>query len=294
MAKNTKRRSGFLFILVIFILIGLVVFAYRDKFAVFFNTSFNSGKDFFTKKFSGKKTGENGKTTKIDLFGKKDSGNSSEGTKNNDQLKNEVEKLKESINEIKDKLDDKTKNNNSNSQNQTLVNKETKNNSQETTEITSIKQQSTQDQNKNQNNFHNKTSYVYFSVISNDDKLKLIKVKREINYIDMPLTETLKTLLKGPNNDEKSNSIITNIPENTKLISVTIKNNIAYINLTKEFEYNRFGKDATINQLKQIVYTTTEFENIKAVQFLIEGKVKTYLGGEGITINKPINRNDLS
>jgi spore germination protein GerM len=291
MAKNTKRRSGFLFILVIFILIGIIVFAYRDKFAVFFNTSFNAGRDFFSKKFSGNKKEREEKITKIDLFGKKDSSKTTENTKDNEQLKSEVEKLKESINEIKDKLDDKVQNN----KNQTLVNKkEEKNNFQEITGNTDTKKQNMQVQSKNQNNIHNKTSYVYFSMISNDDKLKLVKVKREINYIDMPLTETLKSLLKGPNNDEKSKSIITNIPENTKLISVTIKNNIAYINLTKEFEYNRFGKDATINQLKQIVYTTTEFENIKAVQFLIEGKVKTYLGGEGITINKPINRNDLS
>ncbi len=110
----------------------------------------------------------------------------------------------------------------------------------------------------------------------------------------MPLTETLKQLLYGPTASEKSNSLITNIPDKTTLLSVSIRNNIAYVNLSKEFEYNPSGKESTLAQLKQIVYTTTEFPNIKSVQILIEDKVKTYLGGEGIIINKPISRNDFN
>ena len=34
-------------------------------------------------------------------------------------------------------------------------------------------------------------------------------------------------------------------------------------------------------QLKQIVYTATEFSTV-VVQFLINGEVKTYIGGDGV------------
>ena len=83
----------------------------------------------------------------------------------------------------------------------------------------------------------------------------LFSVDRNVTYKDTPLTETISTLLKGPNEKEKTKEVITNIPQNSKLISVSIKDNTAFVNFSKDFEYNTYGKDATVIQIKQIVYT---------------------------------------
>ena len=119
-------------------------------------------------------------------------------------------------------------------------------------------------------------------------------VDRTVFYFNTPLTETLKSLLSGPQGNEKNIEMITNITNNTKLLSVTIKNNTAFINFSEEFELNSYGRDSTITQIKQVVYTATEFPNVKNVQILINGQIKKYLGGEGVLINKPYSRNDFS
>jgi spore germination protein GerM len=108
------------------------------------------------------------------------------------------------------------------------------------------------------------------------------------------LTETLKVLLNGPSSYEKTSDIITNIPDNSKILSVKVKEGIAYVDFSREFEFNKYGRESTLNQLKQIVFTATEFPTVKKVQFLIEGKIKNYLGGEGVVIDRPLSRNDFS
>ncbi len=141
---------------------------------------------------------------------------------------------------------------------------------------------------------YNKTRKVYFSRFNEDESQKLVATYRNVQYTDSPLTETLKVLLRGPTSAETSNGLLTNVPDNTSLRRVFIKNSIAYIDLSKAFEYNQYGRESMLLQLKQIVYTATEFGNIKGVQFLIDGQVKSYLGGDGISIGTPLTRNDFS
>lgn len=275
-----RGRSGFLFMLIIFALLGIIIYTYKDRFSVLFNTGYSTGKDFVEKNFGKKdKDGDKMITEKIDLLDKK----------NRDVAK---EKIKKNLEGIKDNID-YIKKNVIKHEVAKKDNKEIKQetNNQEDNIIKKSKQDSKEKEDKKR---HYRKSRLYFSVIQNDDKLKLVSVNRSISYIDTPLTETLKSLLAGPNSNEKSSKFITNIPNNTQLLSVSIKNNIAYINLSKEFEFNSYGKESTIAQIKQIIYTATEFSNVKSVKFLINGQAKTYLGGEGILINKPLARSDFS
>jgi len=54
--------------------------------------------------------------------------------------------------------------------------------------------------------------------------------------------------------------------------------------------YNRYGIEGYAGQLKQIVYTATNFSTVKDVQILIEGQPRDYLGGDGVYIGKPLSR----
>jgi spore germination protein GerM len=315
MAKK-NNRSGFLFMFIIFLLLGVIIYTYRDKFFVLFNTGVTSGKNIINKKFE-KKDSDDIATEKIDLMNKK---NNKEQDKKNVQknLFKNIDGIKKNINDIKEKVSnkvktDKTENTEKNEEKveeknteyskkekkEIVQNKEKNTNKIENNDSTNIKNTNEiKKENKidktKKNNLHSKNSRVYFSKLSNDEKLILVGVNRNIIYDNTPLTETIKILLNGPSNNEKSSDLITNIPNNTKLISIWIKNNTAYINFSNEFQYNSYGKDSTITQIKQVVYTATEFSNVKYVQILINGKIKKYLGGEGILIEKPFSRSDFS
>ncbi|MBQ9626149.1 MAG: GerMN domain-containing protein, partial [Treponema sp.] len=107
-------------------------------------------------------------------------------------------------------------------------------------------------------------------------------------------TDTIKALLAGPQSSEKS---MTLIPEGTRLLSATVRNGIAALNFSEEFEFNAIGADGYRGQLMQIVFTATEFATVESVQFLIEGQRKDYIGsGEDVWmwIGSPYTRSSFN
>ncbi len=306
MAK--KSRSGFLFMFVIFLLLGVIIYTYRDRFSVLLNTGISSGKKIINEKFN-KKDADKLANEKIDIMNKKNNDNNiKKDTK--EKLFDNINDIKTNINKIKEKVSENEsdkqkegkieneveKQNNVKIIDDTEKQKEVKNiNEPEKNEnFSNITINKDADNKEDNTKLHYKDSKIYLSKLDNSENLIIVSVNRNVSYINTPLTETLKTLLEGPNNNERSLNFITNIPNNTKLLSVTVKDNTAYINFSNEFEYNSYGKDSTITQLKQVVYTATEFSNVKYVQILINGKIKKYLGGEGIIIEKPFSRSDFS
>jgi germination protein M len=305
MAKRKKKnRSGFLFMILILIILGIIVYFYRDKFIVFMNTMFSSGKEFVEQKVKPDNKDKKSIFDKINIFEKKE--NLKDVTNDEKNVSNEKDKIK---NEIENKTVDSEKVINETDKNvpddKKVENETLKENDKKTVhskEEKSVKNNENTEkiiinkkvENNSNNNLHIKNFRIYFTRIDKNDSLVLTNVSRSIKYSDSPLTGTLNSLLIGPSKSEKTSSIISNIPQNSKILSVVIKNNIAYINFSKEFEFNQYGRESTVNQLKQIVFTATEFANIKSVQFMIEGKIKNYLGGEGVIINKPLTRDDFS
>ncbi|MBN2509838.1 MAG: GerMN domain-containing protein [Spirochaetales bacterium] len=118
-------------------------------------------------------------------------------------------------------------------------------------------------------------------------------VVRPVYYYDSPLTDTLKSLLRGPSTDELNMGLISLIPGDTAINSIKVSNGIASIDVTESFRFNSFGREGYRLQLMQIVYTATEFSTVKAVQFLINGTVHTYLGPEGVYIGGPLSRDSF-
>ncbi len=52
-------------------------------------------------------------------------------------------------------------------------------------------------------------------------------------------------------------------------------------------------RDGLEAQLKQVVWTATEFGSVRSVQILIGGKIADYLGPEGLRIRDPLSRESL-
>jgi spore germination protein GerM len=119
--------------------------------------------------------------------------------------------------------------------------------------------------------------------------LALVKVTRKLAVSDSPQLDSLNALLAGPTAEERNRGLINFIPQNTRIISAQVINNTVFLNFNEDFRYNTFGREGGAAQLKQIVWTATEFPNVHNVQIQIEGKTVDFLI-EGITIRNPIGR----
>ncbi len=109
---------------------------------------------------------------------------------------------------------------------------------------------------------------------------------------DSPMGDALNQLISGPSAGEEKTGCRTLIPAGTRLLSASIKNGVAILNFSEEFQFNQFGAEGSLAQLMQVVYTATEFSTVKSVQILIEGQKKDYLT-EGVWIGSPLNRSSF-
>lgn len=120
---------------------------------------------------------------------------------------------------------------------------------------------------------------------------KLIAAKRQIPDNDSKYTETVNALIAGPASKAEGISVM---PKGAKVLHVTVNNNTATVDFNKEFQTNfTGGSTGEIMLIGSIVDTLTEFPEIKAVQFTLEGRPLDILGGH-LDLTEPISRmNDL-
>ena len=135
---------------------------------------------------------------------------------------------------------------------------------------------------------------LYFVSIDNEGRVVRQEVLKDIPRSDAPLSDALNALFSGPSAQEEQRGLISLVPDGTRLISASIREGIAYVNVSEEFRFNGFGADGAIAQLAQVVFTATTFPTVTSVQILIEGQRLEYLSGEGVWIGSPLARKDFS
>lgn len=133
-------------------------------------------------------------------------------------------------------------------------------------------------------------SAIYFVKVNNEGEIELQKIIRPVYYSSSPLTETLKVLLEGLTAEELNQGLLNLIPQETKLNRVWISDGVAYIDFSEALRFNQFGSEGLTAELRQIVYTATEFQTVNAVQILINGEKLDYLSSEGIYVGEPLSR----
>lgn len=94
----------------------------------------------------------------------------------------------------------------------------------------------------------------------------LVPVTRVV-YSDADVTTAMVELCRGPKADS---GLERAMPEGCAVKSVSLKNGIVTINLTKEFSQNENADQ--IQMLRAIVFTALQFPGIKEVQLQVEGK----------------------
>jgi len=124
---------------------------------------------------------------------------------------------------------------------------------------------------------------VYFP---NADGTKLIAVSKKIKTGNDKYKAAMQALLEGTT-DKKLTVVM---PKNTKLQSVKVDKNIAYVDFSKEFIKNfTGGSTGEIMLVGSIVDTLTEYPEIKAVQILVDGKEIDSLSGH-MDLSTPLQR----
>ncbi len=134
---------------------------------------------------------------------------------------------------------------------------------------------------------------IYFIRVTDDGKIHPHRVDRRVSYADSPMTETIKTLISGPTMEELNLGLLNLIPKGTELLSARVQNGTAYLNFNESFRFNPMGVEGLLAQLQQIVFSSTEFDTVERVQFLIDGSRREYLGGEGVYIGEPLTRDSF-
>ena len=102
----------------------------------------------------------------------------------------------------------------------------------------------------------------------------------------------MQALLDAEPTTDRYSQVSTAIPSGTRLLGVTIKDGVATIDLSREFESGG-GSASAMYRLGQVVYTLTQFSTVRAVLFQVEGRTVTTFGAEGIVLDGPQSRRDF-
>jgi germination protein M len=104
-------------------------------------------------------------------------------------------------------------------------------------------------------------------------------------------TAAMIALLEGPTSEEKTAGMVSTIPEGTTFLGLNIDGGIATVDLSKEYASGG-GSLSMAMRLAEVVFTLTQFDSVKGVNFKLDGQPVEVFGGEGIVLDHPVNRSD--
>jgi spore germination protein GerM len=113
-------------------------------------------------------------------------------------------------------------------------------------------------------------------------------VKRLVPRSEAVAKAALEALIAGPTDTEQTTwpAISSAIPEDTRLLGVTIEGGIAKVDFSEEFESGG-GTFSVTSRLAQVVYTLEQFPTVDGVEFYIEGTRVIEFSSEGLILDKP-------
>ena len=130
---------------------------------------------------------------------------------------------------------------------------------------------------------------LYFKNIETNSLIAEAKCIDVKNLYEEPYTYLINLLIEGPESEKLESAI----PEGTKVNSCTLKGNIVYADLSKEFIDNApAGIEEESNIIYSIVNTLTELNEVSGVKFLINGEENLKFKDGKISFNEIFKKND--
>jgi spore germination protein GerM len=118
---------------------------------------------------------------------------------------------------------------------------------------------------------------------------RLVTAKRHVVAEVAPVA-ALRSLFVGPTPIEAARGLTTDVPAQTRLISLDLAGPVATVDLSSEF--SAVGGSEQVLAVAQIVYTLTASPDISAVQFAIDGETIEVPDGSGSLSDTPRRRGD--
>lgn len=130
---------------------------------------------------------------------------------------------------------------------------------------------------------------IYFDGTNNESKPEIGEQTVFLNGQEIVGQYLMQNLIQGPDIKGRLKPVL---PKDTKLISFSIKDDIAIINLSKEaiIKMSAAKEQAC---LESILTTLTQLSAIKKVNILVENQMIESLGGN-FNISKPFGKEDLN
>jgi Sporulation and spore germination len=91
----------------------------------------------------------------------------------------------------------------------------------------------------------------------------------------------ITSLLAGPNPDELESRLVTNIPQETQLISTRTSGDVLFVDVSPEI--TELSGELLVLAVAQIVFTATEIDGVRAVQLRVDGQNQSWPKGDGET-----------
>jgi spore germination protein GerM len=128
-------------------------------------------------------------------------------------------------------------------------------------------------------------------VTDSKGKLRSVNRKCDTSVEKSCFAFAIKELIAAPTQWEKNKGLSSEIPSNTKILSVREGSNNILIDLSSAFESGG-GAESTYIRVHQLIKTSQA--NSKLPVFLyINGKQADVIGGEGIMIKQPLSERSL-
>jgi len=118
---------------------------------------------------------------------------------------------------------------------------------------------------------------IYLAALNKEYELYLATKTEKIDYTDSPIFAVISFLI----NYKPKEPYLNLIPAGTKLLGAWIKQGILYLDFNENFLNNNNGLESIEIQIYQIVNTAMQFNEVKGVRFLIDGKIRKYYSEEG-------------
>lgn len=136
-------------------------------------------------------------------------------------------------------------------------------------------------------------SRLFFYKLDDQGQITLKSVLRPVEQENYGLQSSMEELLYGPGAVDLDKGYLSLIPQGTVLNEVRILGNTARLDFSEDFCFNSLGYEGFNAQLKQVVYTATEFNQIDKVLITIDGELREYINGEGMYTGEPLSRDSF-
>ena len=144
---------------------------------------------------------------------------------------------------------------------------------------------------------------LFFVRVKDDGQLQLRSVLHKVPFDQTPLSRTIEKLFEGPSPQEINKGLHSMLPPEMQVLSIRIVGATAFINLSEEFYQVTQLSALLLAAVKQLVFTITEYPNVKALRILVEGQpifadslpegTAKELEQQGLNLNSEIRREDL-